>query len=239
MNNQTPPVTSTFFVALVKDYLRGNKTKAEVLADIAPVQVASVAVGEEVTQMLLSAARTVNEDFYQQVLTEMPHAVETTPTRAGMIHHLKALLAGNIQTADFLEWATWHNEPNTDMGAGFFDDIAIDYLCTQLLPQYGQELTREHYEKVMKILSNQQHQVLKDKVALVLLTEKEQQRFLFYLGDYIQGHTSPEQLDVYLMNRFGMDHHSFPYMPTLAALMHEPSKLPALLNMAKNGASLE
>ncbi|WP_291913624.1 hypothetical protein [Chitinophaga sp. CB10] len=239
MNNQTPPVTSTFFVALVKDYLRGLKTKAEVFSDITPVQPASTLADGEVTQVVIEAARAVNEDFYEQLITEMGHAADTTPTRAGMVHQLQALLQGAISRKDFIEWATWHNEPGTDNGGGFFDDVAVDYCCTQLLPKAGYELTEAQLQKALAIFSNPHYQSLKDKVALVLLTEQEQQRFLFYLGDFIQGHTSPEQLDVYLLNRFGMDHHSFPYMPALITIMHNPAKLPALLQVAMNGALSE
>ncbi|MFB6454672.1 hypothetical protein ACE38W_05315 [Chitinophaga sp. Hz27] len=239
MNNQTPPVTSTYFVALVKDYLQGLKTKAEVLTDIAPVQSGlDVPTMDEVTRQIIVTAQMLNEDVYEEMITAIAHATDTTPTREGMLHQLKALLQGDITEADFKQWATWHNEPGTDTGGGFFDDIAVDYFCTRLLPQSSQELNPRHYQKALEIFSNNSHQPLKDKVALVLLTEKEQQRFLFYIGDYTSGHNTPEQLDVYLLNRFGMDHHSFPYMAEITALVNNPAKLPQLLQMAKNGASL-
>ena len=239
MNNQTPPVTSTYFVALVKDYLQGLKTKTEVLSDIAPVRAGlDIPATDEVTRQVIVTARQLNEDIYEEMITAIAHATDTTPTRAGMVHHLKALLQGSISEADFRQWATWHNEPGTDTGGGFFDDLAVDYFCTRLVPQSGQELTRHHYEKALEIFSHKAEQPLKDTVALVLLTDKEQQRFLFYVGDYTAGHHTPEQLDVYLMNRFGMDHYSFPYMAEITALVNNPAKLPQLLQMARNGASL-
>ena len=120
-------------------------------------------------------------------------------------------------------------EPPKD---AIFDDLAADYFRRQLLPASFHALPPAPYRQALKIFQSGHHHPLKDKVALVLLSDNERQRFLFYLADYIQGRTSIEQLDVYLLHKFGMDHYSFPYMSTLSTIMHTPEKLPALLEMA-------
>ncbi len=77
--------------------------------------------------------------------------------------------------------------------------------------------------------------MLKDKIALVLLIEKERQYFNFFLRDYVQGTKSIDELDVYLLNKFGMDHHSFPYMETLTSSdthNNNQDKMAALLKKA-------
>ncbi|MBS0031544.1 hypothetical protein ACTJJ0_31150 [Chitinophaga sp. 22321] len=234
MKNEMSPVTSVYFVTLLKAYLRGTKTRLEVIEElrgVTPMQPKDEDT-TEVSRLLFQTASEINENYYQDIVTAISHANDTAPSREGVIHQLEALLTGFITTPQLYEWATWHNEPDTDEGAGFFDDIAVDYFCTQLLPASFDELTLTQYKQALKIFRSGQHNSLKDKVALVLLSEKERQRFLFYLSDYIQGHTSPEQLDVYLLHKFGMDHHSFPYMSSLSAIMHEPGKLPALLHLA-------
>ncbi len=236
MKNEMSPVTSVYFVTLLKAYLRGTKTGQEVIEDLRGVSPLPDQAGEEaqpeVSRLLIQTASKINEDYYQDIVTAISHATDTAPTREGVIHQLEALLTGYITTEQLIQWATWHNEPDTDNGAGFFNDIAVDYFCTQLLPASATELHLSHYKQALKIFRTDTHNKLKDKVALVLLSEKERQRFLFYLGDFVQGHTSPEQLDVYLLHKFGMDHHSFPYMSPLSAIMHEPGKLPALLQIA-------
>lgn len=238
MKDKMPPVTSVYFIGLLKAYLRGTKTKQEVLQDLygeINLQPADLeGSGEDVTRLLLRTASAMHEDYYQQIVGAITQATDSTPTREGVIHQLEALLSGNSTPADLLQWATWHNDPGEDNGVSYFDDLAVDYFCTQLLPNPPEPLTTAHYAQALKIFRNPLHHQLKDKVALVLLFEKERQRFLFYVGDYIQGHTAPEQLDVYLLNKFGMDHYSFPYMTALANIMYDPAKLPALLKMAAN-----
>jgi hypothetical protein len=235
MKNEMSPVTSVYFVTLLKAYLRGTKTGQEVmeeLRNVAPTQQKEEDVHTEVSRLLFQIASEINENYYQDIVTAISHATDTTPTREGVIHQLEAVLTGFITSKQLYQWATWHNEPDVEDGVSFFNDIAVDYFCTQLLPASFEELTVFQYKQALKIFQAGQHNSLKDKVALVLLSQKERQRFLFYLGDYIQGHTSPEQLDVYLLHKFGMDHYSFPYMSSLSAIMQDPGKLPALLQMA-------
>lgn len=235
MKNEMSPVTSVYFVTLLKAYLRGTKTRQEVIAElqgVTPMQDKEEDTNTEVSRLLLRTAGELNENYYQDIVAAISNAGDTTPSREGVIHQLEAMLTGYITSQQLLQWATWHNEPDTEDGVSFFNDIAVDYFCTQLLPASFEELTLMQYKQALKIFQSGTHNSLKDKVALVLLSEKERQRFLFYLGDYIQGHTSPEQLDVYLLHKFGMDHHSFPYMSSLSTIMHEPGKLPALLHMA-------
>lgn len=235
MKNEMSPVTSVYFVTLLKAYLRGTKTRQEVIEELRSVttlQHKEEDIHTEVSRLLFKTASELNENYYQEIVAAISHATDTTPSREGVMHQLEAMLTGFITPKQLFDWATWHNEPDPEDDAPFFNDIAVDYFCTQLLPASFEELTLTQYKQALKIFRSDSHNSLKDKVALVLLSEKERQRFLFYLGDYIQGHTSPEQLDVYLLHKFGMDHHSFPYMSSLSAMMHEPGKLPALLHMA-------
>ncbi|CAL1519714.1 hypothetical protein [Chitinophaga sp. MM2321] len=235
MKHKVPPVTSIYFATLMKAYLRGTKTREEVIQDLyGPSLLPQDAMDpdEDVTRILLQVARDTNEHYYDEIITAITHATDSAPSRAGLIHHLQALLAGELTRKQLLQWATWHSEPDTDTGAGYFDDLAVDYFCTHLLPNPPEEFTTAHFEQALKILQHGSQDPLKDKVALVLIFDKEKQRFLFYLGDFIQGHSTPEQLDVYLLNKFGMDHQSFPYMSTLSTIMHNPAKLPALLEVA-------
>lgn len=236
MKNKMPPVTSVYFISLMKAYLRGTKTRLEVLQDLSDefsLQPADLGdTGEDITRLLLRTASAINENYYQEIVGAISHATDAIPSRAGLIHQLQSLLAGRITEEQLLQWATWYNEPGEDDGVSYFDDLAVDYFCTQLLPNPPEPFTNAHFEQALKIFNNPKQDQLKDKVALVLLFDKERQRFLFYLGDYVQGHTAPEQLDVYLMNKFGMDHYSFPYMTTLSSMMHDTAKLPALLKVA-------
>ncbi|HVI49089.1 MAG TPA: hypothetical protein VM802_29755 [Chitinophaga sp.] len=233
MKNKIPPVTSVYFTTMVKAYLRGTQTREEILQRLTQDggSIPADYDHQDVTQILLLAAREVNEAYYQEVVSALSHASSTIPTREGVIHNLEALLEGKITEQDLIRWATWHNEPGDEDEIGYFDDLAVDYFCTQLLPNPPQPFTMAHYSQALKIFNAGINDILKDKVALALLFEKEKQRFLFYIGDFIQGHTSPEQLDVYLLNKFGMDHYSFPYMSSVMAIMHQPAKLPALLQM--------
>ena len=76
---------------------------------------------------------------------------------------------------------------------------------------------------------------LKEKMAILLLLEKEKQSFLFFLRNYIQSQRLIDNLDMYLMKKFGMDHQSFPYMQELQAISGEPEKLEALLEKVTLG----
>ncbi|GEP89594.1 hypothetical protein SAMN05660909_02102 [Chitinophaga terrae (ex Kim and Jung 2007)] len=234
MKNEMSPVTSVYFVTLLKAYLRGTKTRNEIIDELQ--QVAPLSVDQtsdvEVSRLLFQTASQLNKDFYQEIVAEVNHANDTAPTREGVIHQLQALLNNEISTTALYEWATWHNTPAADDEYVFFNDIAVDYFCTQLMPAVKGQLSVPQYEHILHIFQTTPPNGLRDKVALVLLPEQEKQRFLFYLGDYIQGHSTNEQLDVYLLHKFGMDHQSFPYMGELSAIMHAPAKLPALLRMA-------
>ncbi|RFS25072.1 hypothetical protein DVR12_07765 [Chitinophaga silvatica] len=234
MKNEMSPVTSVYFVTLLKAYLRGTKTKKEVvdeLQQITPLSMEQVAE-MEVSRLLYATANKLNEHFYQEIVTTLSQSADTTPTREGIIHQLQALINEQITISEFYQWATWHNTPESDDESVFFNDIAVDYFCTQLMPATKGLLTLAQYQQVLKIFQANPPNSMRDKVALVLLPENEKQRFLFYLGDYIQGHSSAEQLDVYLLHKFGMDHQSFPYMADLSAITHNPGKLPSLLKLA-------
>ena len=226
------PVTSVYFVTLLKAYLRGTKTRKEIIEELQQVapKSAEQASEIEVSRLLYQTANEMNEHFYQEIVAEITQASDTVPTREGLIHHLKALLSKEINTEDLYNWATWHITPEPDEEI-FFSDLAVDYCCTQLMPATKGQLTTEQYARILKIFQTQPANAIREKVALVLIPENEKQRFLFYLSDYIQGHTSEEQLDVYLLHKFGLDHQSFPYMTDLSAIMQSPAKLPALLKL--------
>ncbi|MET6998295.1 hypothetical protein [Chitinophaga defluvii] len=239
MTNRLPLVTSVFFITLIKAYLQGTKTKNEIKQEVDGLfdweEITSRYATQDVTFLLTRAAQNINENYYADIVEHISSTSDTIPTRAGLIHHLEQLLKGNIDQEDLYEWATWHNVDSDDDATAVFEDLAVAYFCLYLLPAQKQHLTEKKYQQALYIFRQKNSNMLKDKIALVLLIEKERQYFSFFLRDYLQGTKSIDELDVYLLNKFGMDHHSFPYMEALASSNthhHNQDEMTVLLKKA-------
>lgn len=235
MKNELPYVSSTYFIALIKAYLQGHKTRQEVLAEAAGVleldALRSWPSHADVTTVLTELAREMNENFYADIVHYINYSKDTVPNRAGLIRHLRALSDGKITVHDLLEWATWYRVEDDELSAGIFDDFAVEFFCLDFLPAHYKELTPEKYAQALRIFHHQGQDPLKEKVALLLLVDKERQNFLFYLRNYLTN-GALDTLDTYLMKKFGMDRQSFPYSRELNAMKKHPEKLEELLKQA-------
>ncbi|SFE03451.1 hypothetical protein SAMN05518672_104212 [Chitinophaga sp. CF118] len=236
MKNETPSVTSTYFIELIKGYLQGHKTRKEILEETAEVlefdSYLLIEEGIDITYLLIEAARDMNETFYLDIVSNINHSTDTVPTRAGLIHQLDAFVKGEISRQDLLEWATWYNIDDDQLSAGIFDDFTVEFFCLDFLPTYNEEITGRHFRQILQLFKMNIQQPLKEKMAIILLLDKEKQSFLFYLRNYLENQQLTETLDLYLMKKFGMDHQSFPYMQELQAISGQPEKLEALLEKA-------
>jgi hypothetical protein len=237
MKNKLPLVSSTYFVSLIKAYLQGLKTRQEVLADAEAKGVLEPALFRpddaytDVTQLLMEAAREMDEHYYFDIVHHINDASDTTPTRAGLAKQLQALCEGELAVQELLEWATWYQVEDDELSAGVFEDFAVEFFCLDFLPKYYKELTIEKYERIQELFRHEAKDPLKEKISLMLLIEKEQHHFLFYLRNYLTS-GAVDALDSYLLKKFGMDHHSFPYMAELNVIMHNPGQLERVMNKA-------
>ena len=230
MKNEQPFVTSTYFISLIKAWLQGAKTRPEILGETADVLLLPSAEQSDVTQLLTNAAREMNEDFYTDIVDHINHAPDTVPTRPGLIHHLQALLAGEITLSDLLEWATWYNTGEDNLSAGIFGDFIVEFICLDFLPANEEALSPLMCRRILEIIQDPATSPLQQKIAITLLPETEKESFYTFLQNYIRHPLSPEALDQYLLKKFGMEHQSFPYTTALKALPHNPEQLNALLH---------
>jgi hypothetical protein len=235
MKNELPRVTATYFIALIKAYLQGLKTKQEIISETSgmlPPPDPEDRNPANITHQLIAAATKLNELFYFEIVEQVSQAEDTTPTRAGLLHHLEAFIAGDITDQDLLTWAgTWYNED--EMSEAYFESAAVEYFCLFWLPANKAHINIKTMQQVLHIFQLNCGNVLKEKIALVLLAEKEQQHFLFFLRDYTDHHKTAEELDIYLLKKFGMDHQSFPYMTELRNVLDKKIQLEALLQKAR------
>jgi hypothetical protein len=231
MKDKLPYITSTYFISLIKSYLQGHKTKPEILAETADLL--PPAAHGEVSQLLTAAAHQMHDAFYADIVDSIQHTSGTVPTRKGLIHHLEALLKEEISTQELLDWATWYTIEEDQLSAGIMDDIAVEYFCLDFLPAYHSELKEEHFFRVLQLFKSPSTDPLKEKIALLLVLEKEQQHFLYFLRSFLQQPQHLDALDAYLMKKFGMDHRSFPYMTELMAMAGHPERLEQLLFKAR------
>lgn len=218
MKNEMPSVTSTYFITLIKDYLQGRKTSQEIMAvtaGVIPLDSEPDEATADITHQLSDAAREMNEHFYFDIVTHLSHAEDTVPTREGLLHHLEEYIAGHLSTQALLQWSTWHNMDAGETTAGMFDNIAVEYFCLDFLPRFYQQLGTDKYQRILDIFRLDIGDELKEKIAILLVLEKERQSFLFFLRDFVNQRKSSDDLDIYLMSKFGMDHKSFPYMEDL------------------------
>jgi hypothetical protein len=213
--------------------LQGTKTRKEILEETTEVlefdSFLLMEDGIDVTYLLTEAARDMNETFYLDIVNNINHSMDTVPTRAGVIHHLQALIQGGISKQNLLEWATWYSIDEDQLSAGIFDDFTVEFFCLDFLPAYFAELSNKNFRQVLQLFTMNVKNPLKEKIAILLLLEKERQSFLFFLRNYIQSSNSVDTLDLYLMKKFGMDHQSFPYMQELMEIKGHPEKLEVLL----------
>jgi hypothetical protein len=234
MKNEIPPVTATYFITLIKAYLQGSKTKKDILSEasgLLPVQVLTASDSQDVTYWLTDTAREINEHFFYDIIDQVSNATDTAPTRDGIIHQLKACVAGDISVADLLDWATWHNM-DSESGADIFDDLAVAFFCQQLLPIHFQQFSDRKLRQALEIFRLDCGDPVREKIALVLLLETEKKAFLYFLNGYAAQEQSLRQLDLYLMKRFGITHQQFPYMAALQTGACNEEKLAALLEKA-------
>lgn len=226
-----PYITSTYFISLIKAYLQGHKTKPEILAETADLL--PLSASNDISQLLTAAAHQMNDAFYADIVDSIQHTSGTVPTRKGLMHHISALLREEITTQDLLDWATWYTFEEDQLSAGIVEDFAVEYFCFDFLPAYHEELTAEQFHQVLQLLRLNLQDPLKEKIAILLLIEKEQHNFLYFLRSYLQQPQQPEALDAYLMHKLGMDHQSFPYMGELKAMSGHPEHLENLLIKAR------
>ena len=229
MTNRPPYITSVYFTSLIRSYLKGHKTRREVLAEIGDLIPPSE--GTDITQLIIAAATSLNRNFHTEIVNNIqPNTA--FPTRDGVIHHLDALIKEEISADDLLEWATWYSVEDDELSAGIFDDLAVEYFCLDFLPAWHEELSADQYLQALQLFRMQLNDPLKEKIALLLLIDKEKQNFLFFLRSFLQQPQSADILDSYLMKKFGMDRYSFPYMAELKAIAGQPGSLEALLTKA-------
>jgi len=234
MKNELPPVTATYFITLIKSYLQGAKTRQEIMdetSDLLELSLPGDTAPANITNLLITAASQINPSFYQDIVEQVSRAEDTTPTRYGLIHHLEACVNEDISTQDLLEWATtWQHEE--EPGASCFEDPAVEYCCQLWLPSWKDRLSRRLLAQALEIFHLNCGNPLKEKIALILLSEQEKQRFLFFLRDYADHRKTTGELDLYLLRKFGVDHQSFPYMPELLQVAHRQAQLEELLEKA-------
>ena len=228
MNNELPSVTSTYFISLIKAWLQGTRTKQEILAETADVLQFPDPVNADVTYLLTAAAREMNEAFYIDIVEHINHADDTVPTRAGLIHHLNALLAQQIELQDLIDWATWYRSDDEQLSAGVFDDFTVEYFCLDFLPANEDIFSPKMCRRALEILQ-QVNAPLEEKIALVILPDPELEDLKHFLEQQAIQPPSAETTDGYLMWKFGMDNTSFPYIQDLRALAYHPEKIDALL----------
>lgn len=212
-----PPITAVYFISLIKAWLQGTKTRQEILAETADVLPIPDIANADVTNLLAEVARDMNEDFYIDIVTYINYGPDIVPTRAGLIHHLNALLAGHITLTDLIDWATWNlSGQEDDMSAGLFEDYTVEYFCLDFLPAYDDTFSPHMCRKVLGILQAPGHSVIQEKIALTLLVEHELEDFQRFVHEYVQQPYTTAALDQYLLGKFGLDHESFPYMQELS-----------------------
>ncbi|GAA0543820.1 hypothetical protein [Chitinophaga japonensis] len=235
MKNELPPVTATYFITLIKSYLQGARTRQEIMdetADLLELSLPGEPTPANITNLLIITASKINPSFYQDIVDQVSQASDTTPTRNGLLHHLETCVNGDISPEDLLEWATtWQDEE--EPGVAYFEDPAVEYCCLLWLPAQKERLSRKLLAQALEIFHLNCGNPLKEKIALVLLSEQEQQRFLFFLRDYADHRKTAEELDLYLLRKFGMDHRNFPYMPELVQVAHKQAQLEDLLKKAR------
>lgn len=234
MKDKLPYIASTYFISLIKAYLQGHKTKPEILAETADLL--PIARHNEVSQFLTAAAHQMNDAFYADIVDSIQHTSGTVPTRNGLIHHLEALLRGDISVRELLDWATWYTIAEDQLSAGIMDDFAVEYFCFDFLPVHHADLTEEQFIQVLQLFKTAPQDPLKEKIAIALTIEKERQHFLYFLRSFLEQPQHTDALDSYLMGKFGMDHRSFPYMPELMAISKHPEQLEQLLAKARLSA---
>lgn len=157
----------------------------------------------------------MNEDFYTEIVTHINYDADTTPTRKGLIHHLNALLAERITLQEFKEWALWYSLDDDQLSAGIFEDFIVEYFCLDFLPANEDIFSPYMCKQVLEILEYTGSSPTQQKVALTLLPDHELQDFKEFLVQSASQPPSINQIDRYLMKKFGMDHESFPYMQEL------------------------
>ncbi|QHS63104.1 hypothetical protein [Chitinophaga agri] len=231
MKDKVPYIASTYFISLIKAYLQGHKTKPEILAETADLL--PPARYNEVSRFLTAAAHQMNDAFYADIVDSMQHTSGTVPTRNGLIHHLEALLRGDISVQELLDWATWYTIAEDQLSAGIMDDFAVEFFCFDFLPVHYEALTEEQFRQLLHLFRKVPQDPLKEKIAITLIIEKERQHFLYFLRSFLEQPQHTDALDSYLMGKFGMDHRSFPYMSELTAMSQHPEQLEQLLEQAR------
>lgn len=215
MKKQTHVITSTYFISLIKSWLQGTKTRPEIIFETADVLHLSSIGQTDVTYLLTTVAREMNEDFYTEIVSHINYDADTVPTRKGLIHHLSALLAEKISLNEFREWASWYSIDDDQLSAGVFDDFTVEYFCLDFLRANGDLFSPYMCRRALKILEFPGASPTQEKVALTLLPDHELDDFKDFLSRIALQHPSLTLIDRYLMKKFGMDHESFPYMQEL------------------------
>ncbi|RFM36669.1 hypothetical protein [Chitinophaga silvisoli] len=215
MKKQTHFITSTYFISLIKSWLQGTKTRPEIISETADVLHLTSIDPSDVTYLLITVAREMNEDFYTDIVAHINYDADTVPTRKGLIHHLNALLAEEITLQEFMEWARWYSIDEDQLSAGIFEDFVVEYFCLDFLSANDDVFSPYMCRRALEILEYTGASPTQQKIALTLLPGHELDDFKEFLSQVASQHPSTTFIDRYLMKKFGMDHESFPYMQEL------------------------
>lgn len=211
MKRHTHFITSTYFISLIKSWLQGTRTRTEIVMSTADVLQLSNIESTDITYLLTTIAREMNENFYTDIVTHINYDADTLPTREGLIHHLRALLAERITLEEFKEWALWYSLDDEQLSAGIFEDYIVEYFCLDFLPANDDIFSPYMCKQVLDILEHSGSSVTQQRVALTLLPDHELEDFKQFLVQSAVRRPSITQTDQYLLKKFGMDHESFPY----------------------------
>lgn len=176
-----------YFIYLIKSYLQGTLTKAEVKEQTADLidWNSELAVNDELACLLVEIATGVNAAFYDAIIEEVSESRETIPSRAGLIHHLEQYLAGNITINDLIAWATWHNVEDYTL-ADIFHDYLVAFLCIDFLPSHHQRFDHQKYKLLVEILKQNKNDPEKEKATVMLLLDAGESIFRNFLHKCMQ-----------------------------------------------------
>lgn len=134
------------YFSLVRDYLRGYKTAAEIreaLRTLPADDRLSPETAASPADLVMAAAMCVHERYYHQIARWVAISTDLVPQRSGLIHHLEQFLWGHITAEELHQWATWYASPAWMAYTGRFEDEDMAYLCLEkfpVLPLFTREL---------------------------------------------------------------------------------------------------
>jgi len=212
-----------FFLELLSDWFKGEKTKTEIVNLTKEyIELSKYLKDYDLDYALELALTDYDKSYANAVSFYLDEEIELA-TVNGLIHHLSELKSDNITIDDFIDWAGWCNI-GCENTSGEFENLNIEYFCLIFILKHF--VTLNSSETIDKFISiarkSNELSYGKFVVLLYLQVPNERKSFYYFFKQFLEDKRNKNDIKSYVKSKynyilpdFKYDFKIFPYFDLL------------------------